>query len=53
MTDEEIQTTLYAHSLRIARAEREGWFLKPIPLEERAFNLRMQQLKERIHAKAP
>jgi hypothetical protein len=52
MTNDEIQKTLYAYSLRIERAEREGWTMLPIPLEQRAFDLRMQQLKERIHAKA-
>lgn len=50
MTHDEYIQELQAHAERIERAEREGWLLQPITLDQRAFDLRMakenQQAKE-------
>lgn len=52
MTDEEINTRLHAHAKQLRQAEAENWTLLPVPLDVLAFDLRMQQLRERNHAQA-
>lgn len=40
LTERQIQERLKAHAELLAKAERENWFMKPIPLTEKEYWLR-------------
>jgi hypothetical protein len=42
MTEEQIQNSLVEHANLIERAEREQWFMPPIPLIDKELRLRRQ-----------
>jgi hypothetical protein len=47
ITDEQIERRIARHKKRLAQAERERWFMHPLPLDQFASNLRLQQLSEK------
>jgi hypothetical protein len=46
MTEQDAQLKIQRHERRIQRAQREGWAMHPIPLDQYAFNIRMHNLSQ-------
>jgi len=46
-TEEQIRGALKEHAALIEKSQREKWLMLPIPLEEKAFWLRMDALLKR------